>query len=112
MVTSQPSSEEYILGTKLTSHDVYGPVTTTTGGETTQKQITLMQPKPKNSRKMEEAEKPTVVIVEETLPPQQTTMMVEECKESDYVVEKEDKISSISDEEDVTESRMPRINHP
>uniref|UniRef100_A0A915J2C0 Uncharacterized protein n=1 Tax=Romanomermis culicivorax TaxID=13658 RepID=A0A915J2C0_ROMCU len=90
----------------------YGPVTTTAAGETTEKQITLTQPKPETAHESEEAEKPTVVIVEETPPPSQTTAVVEESEESDYIVEIEDEISSISEEELARESRPPQINHP
>uniref|UniRef100_A0A915KXG8 Uncharacterized protein n=1 Tax=Romanomermis culicivorax TaxID=13658 RepID=A0A915KXG8_ROMCU len=104
-VTSQAPSKEYILGTELTSQDVCGPVTNTTGDETTEKQITLMQPKPKIAHESEESEKPTVVIVEETPPPPETTTVVEESEESDYIVEIKDEISSISDQELTTESR-------
>uniref|UniRef100_A0A915HIQ1 Uncharacterized protein n=1 Tax=Romanomermis culicivorax TaxID=13658 RepID=A0A915HIQ1_ROMCU len=59
-VVSQASSNEYILGTELTSQDVYGQETTTTGS----------QPKPETAKDADKMEKLTKVIVEETpLPP-------------------------------------------
>uniref|UniRef100_A0A915K0M5 Uncharacterized protein n=1 Tax=Romanomermis culicivorax TaxID=13658 RepID=A0A915K0M5_ROMCU len=70
-----------------------------------------MQPKPETVRETKKAEKLTVVIVEETPPPPQTTTVVQECEESDYVVEIEEEIPSISDEEVAKEPRTPQINH-
>uniref|UniRef100_A0A915KNL9 Uncharacterized protein n=1 Tax=Romanomermis culicivorax TaxID=13658 RepID=A0A915KNL9_ROMCU len=81
-VVSHASSNEYILGTELTSQDVYGPVTTTTGGETRKKQIMLMRPKPETTQENDETERPMVVIVEETPSPMQTTTVVKESKEN------------------------------
>uniref|UniRef100_A0A915JN13 Uncharacterized protein n=1 Tax=Romanomermis culicivorax TaxID=13658 RepID=A0A915JN13_ROMCU len=102
-VPSQPSSNEYILGTELTSQDVYGLVTTSTGGETTGKTSTLIPPKVESAQQSKEAVQPMVVIVEQPLQPPQSTAAAEKSEESDYMVEIEDKISSISDEETTTE---------
>uniref|UniRef100_A0A915L915 Uncharacterized protein n=1 Tax=Romanomermis culicivorax TaxID=13658 RepID=A0A915L915_ROMCU len=77
-----------------------------------------MQPKPEATKDSEDAEKLTKVIVEETPPPliaasvPHSTTRIEESKGSDYVVEVEDKISAISDEEEATEQRPARMNHP
>uniref|UniRef100_A0A915K8X8 Uncharacterized protein n=1 Tax=Romanomermis culicivorax TaxID=13658 RepID=A0A915K8X8_ROMCU len=105
-VENQPSSDKYILGTKLTSQDVYGPISITTGSETIQKTSTLMPPKSEATQETNKTEKPTVVIVEETPPPLQTTMVVQESEKSDYIVEIEDEISSILDEQVATKPRL------
>uniref|UniRef100_A0A915I077 Uncharacterized protein n=1 Tax=Romanomermis culicivorax TaxID=13658 RepID=A0A915I077_ROMCU len=69
-VVSQASSNEYILGTELASQDVYGQGTTTTGGEPSEPQSTLTQPKPETTKDTDGMEKLTKVILEETpLPP-------------------------------------------
>uniref|UniRef100_A0A915HZ42 Uncharacterized protein n=1 Tax=Romanomermis culicivorax TaxID=13658 RepID=A0A915HZ42_ROMCU len=81
-------------------------------------QMMLTQPKPEATKDVEEAEKLTRIIVEETPPPPITATVsqpmarVEESEESDYVVEVEDEISSISDEEVPMQQRPQRINHP
>uniref|UniRef100_A0A915JUR2 Uncharacterized protein n=1 Tax=Romanomermis culicivorax TaxID=13658 RepID=A0A915JUR2_ROMCU len=57
-VVSQASSNEYILGTELTSQDKYGQETTTTGSETTEQQIMLTQPKPELATKLTRLKNP------------------------------------------------------
>uniref|UniRef100_A0A915KMJ2 Uncharacterized protein n=1 Tax=Romanomermis culicivorax TaxID=13658 RepID=A0A915KMJ2_ROMCU len=76
-----------------------------------------MQPKAEAAKESEDTQKVTKVIVEETPPPMiaasipHSTARVEESNESDYVVEVEDEILAISDKEEATEQRPPRINH-
>uniref|UniRef100_A0A915IC57 Uncharacterized protein n=1 Tax=Romanomermis culicivorax TaxID=13658 RepID=A0A915IC57_ROMCU len=117
-VVSQAWSNEYILGTELTSQDVYGQETTTPGGEMNEPGIQLTQPKAETAKESDDTEKLTKVIVEETPWPMvaaslpHSTARVEESDESDYVVEVEDKISTISDEDEATEKRPGRINQP
>uniref|UniRef100_A0A915JXM3 Uncharacterized protein n=1 Tax=Romanomermis culicivorax TaxID=13658 RepID=A0A915JXM3_ROMCU len=110
-IATQASSNEYTLGTELTSQDVYGQETTAPGSE-------LTQPKAEAAKEPEDTEKLIKVIIEETPPPMvaasvpYSTARVEESDESDYVVEVEDEISAISDEEEAIEQRWARINHP
>uniref|UniRef100_A0A915KFZ9 Uncharacterized protein n=1 Tax=Romanomermis culicivorax TaxID=13658 RepID=A0A915KFZ9_ROMCU len=91
--------------------------TTTTGDESSEPQITLTQPKLEATKETDETEKSTKIIVEETPPPPmaasvpQLMARVEESEESDYMVEIEDEVSSISDEEVPTEQR-PFPNKP
>uniref|UniRef100_A0A915JTT7 Uncharacterized protein n=1 Tax=Romanomermis culicivorax TaxID=13658 RepID=A0A915JTT7_ROMCU len=59
-VTSQASSDDYILGTELTSQDVYGPVATTPGIGTTEKPSSLVPPKAENAQQTKDSMKPTV----------------------------------------------------
>uniref|UniRef100_A0A915L639 Uncharacterized protein n=1 Tax=Romanomermis culicivorax TaxID=13658 RepID=A0A915L639_ROMCU len=107
-----------IVGTELSSQDVCGQQTTTPSSEQAEPQMMLMQPKSEATKDIEEAEKLTRIIVEETPPPpitatvSQPTARVEESEESDYVVEVEGEISSISDEEVPMQQRPQRINHP
>uniref|UniRef100_A0A915JYH2 Uncharacterized protein n=1 Tax=Romanomermis culicivorax TaxID=13658 RepID=A0A915JYH2_ROMCU len=75
-VVSQASSNEYILGTELTSQDVYGQETITTGGEAMEQQIMLTQPKLEVAHETDKIEKSTVVIVEETPTPPQAAMIL------------------------------------
>uniref|UniRef100_A0A915L559 Uncharacterized protein n=1 Tax=Romanomermis culicivorax TaxID=13658 RepID=A0A915L559_ROMCU len=100
-VVSQALSKEYILGTELTSQDVYGQEATTPGREPAEPQITLTQPKPEATKDTEEAEQLT-----------KSTARAKQSEDSDYVVEIEDEVSSTSDEEVTTEQRPPRISHP
>uniref|UniRef100_A0A915JJ78 Uncharacterized protein n=1 Tax=Romanomermis culicivorax TaxID=13658 RepID=A0A915JJ78_ROMCU len=84
-VTWQASSNEYILGTELTSRDVYGPATTTAGGDTIKKKTpTLILPKAENAQATKEAAKPSVLVVEH---PHQLVLTNAVAEESDYAVE-------------------------
>uniref|UniRef100_A0A915JLZ0 Uncharacterized protein n=1 Tax=Romanomermis culicivorax TaxID=13658 RepID=A0A915JLZ0_ROMCU len=117
-VLSQALSNEYILGTELTSQDMYGQETTTPGGELAESRIQLRQPKTEAAKDSKDTEEVTKVIVEETTPPligasiPHATAKIEGSEESDYVVGVEDGISAISDKEKATEQRPARINHP
>uniref|UniRef100_A0A915K5Q4 Uncharacterized protein n=1 Tax=Romanomermis culicivorax TaxID=13658 RepID=A0A915K5Q4_ROMCU len=116
--TRKEQAFQMAQGTELTSQDMYGQETTTPGGELTEPQIQLTQPKAETAKEPEDTKKMIKVIVEETPLPTvvasipHSTGRVEETDGSDYAVEVEDKISAISNEEEPTEQRLGRINHP